>query len=131
MSEPVAPPPVNPLKGLRGVFAAVLALESIVVALALLVLPKFGGGAGPVATAVVGGLAAVMLLAAFVQRRPWGLAVALVLQVALIVVGFLTTVGLSVMGVVFALVWGALLYMRQDVAGRMARGELPSQQPRE
>jgi hypothetical protein len=133
VSEPVPPPPVDPLKGLRGVYAAVLALESIVVALALLVLPKFGGGGGPVATSVVGGLAVLMLAAAFVQRRSWGLAVALVLQVALIVAGFLTVVGLGVMGVVFALVWGALLYMRQDVAGRMARGELPAQQqqPRE
>jgi hypothetical protein len=131
MSEPVVPPPVDPLKGLRGVYAAVLALESIVVALALLVLPKFDGGAGPVATAVVGGLAVLMLAAAFVQRRSWGLAVALALQVALIVAGFLTVLGLGIMGLVFAGVWGALLYMRQDVAGRMARGELPSQQPRD
>jgi hypothetical protein len=131
MTEPVPPPPVDPLKGLRGVFAAVLLLESIVVALALLVLPKFDGGAGPVATSVVGGLAVLMLAAAFVQRRPWGLAVALVLQAAVIVAGFLTVVGLGVIGVVFALVWAVLLYMRQDVAGRMARGELPSQQPRD
>jgi Protein of unknown function (DUF4233) len=131
VSEPApAPPPIDPLKGLRGVFAAVLLLESIVVALALLVLPKFGGGAGPVATSVVGGLAVLMLLAAFVQRRPWGLAVALVLQVALIVVGFLTTLGLGIMGLVFALVWIALLLMRRDVAGRMARGELPAQRLR-
>src|SRR3954454_24465674 len=130
MSTP-APLPVDPLKGLRGVYAAVLALESIVGAMALLVLPKFGGGGGPVATLVFGGLGLLMLAAAFVQRRPWGLAVALALQVALIVAGFLTVVGLGVMGVVFALVWGALLYMRQDVAGRMARGELPSQQPRD
>ena len=41
MSAEVTPPPVDPLKGLRGVYAAVLALESIVVALALLVLPLF------------------------------------------------------------------------------------------
>lgn len=123
MSQPV----IDPLKGLRGVFAAVLLLESIVVALALLVLPKFGGGAGPVATTVVGGLAVLMLVVAFVQRRPWGLAVALALQVAMIVCGFLVVVGLGVLGVVFALVWAALLLMRRDVAGRMARGELPAQ----
>jgi hypothetical protein len=131
MTEPVPPPPVDLLQGLRGVFAAVLLLESIVVALALLVLPKFDGGAGPVATSVVGGLAVLLLAAAFVQRRPWGLAVALVLQAAVIVAGFLTVIGLGVIGVVFALVWAVLLYMRQDVAGRMARGELPSQQPRD
>ena len=32
----------DPMKGLRGVFAALLVLEAIVVGLALLVLPKFG-----------------------------------------------------------------------------------------
>jgi hypothetical protein len=133
MTEPddrPALPPIDPLKGLRGVYAAVLALESIVVGLALLVLPKFGTGASPAATAVVGGLAVLMLLAAFVQRRPWGLAVALVLQVAVIVAGFLVVVGLGVVGVVFALVWAGLLLMRRDVAGRMARGELPAQRLR-
>jgi hypothetical protein len=36
-----------------------------------------------------------------------------------------------VMGVVFALVWGAILMMRRDLLGKMARGELPSQQVRE
>ena len=34
----------DPTKGLRGVYAAVLVLEAIVVGLALLVLPKFGAG---------------------------------------------------------------------------------------
>jgi hypothetical protein len=29
---------------------------------------------------------------------------------------------------VFGLVWSALLMMRRDVAAKMARGELPSQQ---
>ena len=37
----------DPMKGLRGVYAATLTLEAIVVALALLVLPKFGEGATP------------------------------------------------------------------------------------
>ena len=123
-----APAPVDPMKGLRGVFAAVLVLESIVVALALLVLPKFSPGTDAVGTWLIGGLAVLMLLTAFVQRRPWGLGVALGLQVATIVVGLVLVPALGVMGIVFALVWGTLLWMRRDVQGRMDRGELPSQQ---
>jgi hypothetical protein len=125
-AEPAPAPPPDPMKGLRGVYAATLILESIVVLLALLVLPKFGAGATPVGVAVIGGLAVVMIVAAFLQRRPWGLALALVLQVVTIACGFLV-LALGVMGVVFALVFVGLRLLRRDVARKMARGELPSQ----
>ena len=124
------PAPTDPMKGLRGVFAAVLALESIVVLLSLLVLSKFGGGATPAGTAVIAGLGVAMIVAAGLQRRPWGLGLALALQVAVIACGLLVP-ALGVMGLVFALVWVGLLLMRRDVARKMARGELPSQQPRD
>lgn len=117
----------DPLKGLRGVFAATLVLESIVVLLALLVLPKFGDGATPAGVAVIVAVAAAMIMAAGLQRWPWGLGLALVLQVAMVACGLLVP-ALGVLGVVFGLVWGGLLLLRRDVAGRMARGELPSQQ---
>ncbi|MDN5857097.1 MAG: DUF4233 domain-containing protein [Pseudonocardia sp.] len=108
----------DPAKGIRGIFAMVLVLEAIVVGLALLVLPKFGGGASGPGIAVIGGLAVAMVLAAGVQRRPWGLAVALLLQVAMIVAGFLLVPALGVMGVVFAVVWALLLWMRSEVTRR-------------
>ena len=38
---------------------------------------------------------------------------------------------LGIMGVVFALVWGGILLLRRDLMGKMARGELPSQQVRD
>ena len=79
----------DPTKGLRAVYAAVLVLEAIVVGLALLVLPKFGVGATPLGVGLIGGLAVAMVLASGVQRRPWGLAVALALQVATIACGLL------------------------------------------
>jgi hypothetical protein len=120
----------DPMKGLRGVFAATLVLESIVVLLALLVLPKFGDGATPFGVAAIASLAVAMIVAAGLQRRSWGLRLALGLQVVMILCGLLVT-ALGVMGVVFALVWGGLLLLRRDVAGRMARGELPSQQLRD
>lgn len=128
MSTP-APAP-DPMKGIRGVFAATLVLESIVVGLALLVLPKFGEGATPTGVAVISALAVAMLVACGLQRKPWGLGLALGLQVAMIACGLLVP-ALGAMGVVFALVWIGLLLLRRDVAGKMARGELPSQQLRE
>jgi hypothetical protein len=118
------------MKGLRGVYAATLTLEAIVVALSLLVLAKFGEGATPLGVTVIVALAVAMVVAAGLQRRPWGLWLALGLQVAVIACGLLVP-ALGVMGVVFALVWAGILLLRRDLAGKMARGELPSQQVRD
>ena len=129
-SEPGPAPIPDPTKGLRGVFAALLVLESIVVGLALLVLPKFGAGAvssQPLGVTLIAGLAVAMIVAAGLQRRPWGLTFALVLQAATIACGLLVP-ALAVMGVVFAAVWAGILLMRRDVLRKMERGELPAQQ---
>jgi hypothetical protein len=120
----------DPMKGLRGVYAATLTLEAIVVALALLVLPKFGEGATPFGVTVISALAVAMVVAAGLQRRPWGLGFALALQAVMIVCGLLVP-ALGVMGVVFALVWAGILLLRRDLLGKMARGELPGQQVRD
>jgi hypothetical protein len=120
----------DPMKGLRGVFAATLTLEAIVVALSLLVLAKFGAGATALGVSVITALAVAMVVAAGLQRRPWGLRLALALQVVMIACGLLVP-ALGVMGVVFALVWGGLLLLRRDLAGKMARGELPAQRARD
>jgi hypothetical protein len=97
------------------------------VGLALLVLPKFGAGATPLGVTLIAGLAVAMIVAAGLQRRPWGLTLALVLQAATIACGLLVP-ALAVMGVVFAAVWGGILLMRRDVLRKMERGELPAQQ---
>ncbi|MCW0214692.1 MAG: DUF4233 domain-containing protein [Pseudonocardia sp.] len=123
----IRPPARDPMKGIRGIFAAVLVLETIAVLLALLVVSKFTEGAlNGAGLAIVWVLALLMVVACAVQRKPWGLGFALVLQVALIACGFIHA-SLAVLGVIFGLVWVALLLMRRDVAGKMARGELPSQ----
>src|SRR3954453_202947 len=70
----------DPMKGIRGVFAAVLVLESIVVLLALLVFARFGNGPPAVGVAVIVGLAVLMIVGSGLQRRPWGLGYALVVQ---------------------------------------------------
>ncbi len=113
------------MRGLRGVFAATLALESIVVALALLVLSKFGAGATVSGVSAIVALAVAMVVAAGLQRRRWGLGLALVLQLAMVTCGLLVPV-LGVLGVVFSLVWAGLLMLRREVAARTARGEPPA-----
>lgn len=120
------PPARDPWKGLRGVMAGTLALEAIVVALALLVVAKFGGALGTVSGAVVAGLAVAMAVASGLQRRRWGVGLALGLQVLMIVSGVLVP-ALGVLGVVFGLVWVYLMYVRAEVARRMAAGLLPGQ----
>ncbi|MQA14252.1 MAG: DUF4233 domain-containing protein [Pseudonocardiaceae bacterium] len=101
-------------------------MEAILVALALLVVVRFGytGAAGAWYT---GALAAAMALAAGLQRRRWGLGLALVLQVAM-VAGAFAHYSLGVAGLLFCLVWAYLLYVRRVVARRMAEGSLPVQQ---
>jgi hypothetical protein len=121
----------DPMKGIRGVFAATLVLEAIVVLLALLVFARFGNGPTTLGVTVIPGLAVLMIVGAGLQRRSWGLGYALALQAVTIVAGFLLTVPLGIVGLIFALVWAGLLLMRRDVAQKMARGELPAQQVRE
>ena len=125
MSTPVPEVP-DPTRGLRGVFAAVLVLEAIVVGLALLVLPKFGAGATPLGVGLIGGLAVAMVVASGLQRRPWGLALALVLQASTVACGLLVP-ALALVGLLFAAVWAGILLMRRDVLRKMERGELPAQ----
>ncbi|MEJ8279027.1 DUF4233 domain-containing protein [Pseudonocardia spirodelae] len=116
------------MKGARGVFAATLVLEAIVVLLALLVLPRFGSGSTALGFGVVAGIAVAMIVASGLQRRPWGLGAALALQVLLLVAAVVFLSSLVVVAVVFILVWAVLVWMRREVARRMAAGTLPSQQ---
>ncbi len=116
----------DPVRGLRGVYAAVLVLEAIVVGLALLVLPKFGAGATPSGVGLIGGLAVAMVVASGLQRRPWGLGLALGLQAATIACGLLVP-ALAIVGLIFTAVWAGILLMARDVRRRYARGELPAQ----
>lgn len=123
--EGVRPAP-DPWKGFRGVLAATLILESIVVLLTLLVVTKIGDNGGALGVGVVLALAVAMIMTTRYLGRPWGIWVGGALQLVMIACGFLVG-ALGALGVVFALVWGALLAMRRDVAAKMARGELPSQ----
>jgi Protein of unknown function (DUF4233) len=119
-SAPAPRKPSDPWKGLRGVMAGTLFMEAIVVGLAMLVVAKLGGGMSSVAGLAVGLLALAMLVAAFIQRRRWGLPVALALQLAMIAYWPLVPL-LGVLGLVFSLVWGYLLWLRRDLGRRLDR----------
>ena len=108
----------DPLQGLRGIFAGTLVMEAIVVGLALLVVDRLGGGVAGPAGWYTTGLALAMLVAAGVQRRRWGLGLALTLQVAM-VAGWFAHPALGGLGLLFVLVWGYLLYVRWAVARRL------------
>jgi uncharacterized membrane protein len=119
--------PSDPMKSFVGVMAATLILEVIVVLLAMPVLAKLGDGLATWQGLLVGALALALLLTCAFLRRPWGKWVAAGLQVVMIACWF-AVVALGILGLVFGLVWTGLLWMRWDVARRMAEGRLPSQQ---
>src|SRR5690606_3977982 len=66
-----APAPPDPWKGLRGVMAGTLVLESIVVLLALPIVADVGGGLTWVSGGYLVGLAVLMIRGAACWRAPW------------------------------------------------------------
>ncbi|MEU4316395.1 DUF4233 domain-containing protein [Nocardia sp. NPDC024068] len=125
-SEPTAPAPPDPWKGLRGVMAGALVLEAITVLLALPVVADIAGGITWVSGTYLVALAAVMFAGAGLQRRSWAIPFNLGLQV-LVLAGGVFHLSIAVIGVVFLLVWAIILWLRADVKRRMEEGSLPSQ----
>jgi hypothetical protein len=117
----------DPMRSFGGVMALTLILEVIVVLLAMPVVAKLGDGLATWQGVLVGVLALALVVTCAFLRRPWGRWVAAGLQVVMIACWF-AVVALGILGLVFGLVWAVLLWMRWDVAKRMAEGRLPSQQ---
>jgi hypothetical protein len=125
-AKTVTPPPKDPMKGFRGVVAGTLILEAITVALALPVINKLGDGITSGLGWTVLGISLVLLVLCGMLKRGWALPVVLVLQLALIAMaGALPAI--AIIGVVFLAVYLWLLWLRRDVARRMAAGTLMSQ----
>ncbi|WP_158880713.1 DUF4233 domain-containing protein [Amycolatopsis anabasis] len=123
----VRPPAKDPLKSFRGVMAGALIMEAITVALALPVIAKLGGGIGTGKGWAVIAIAVALVLCCGVLKRPWSAPVVLALQLGLIAF-FFALPAVAVIGFVFLAIWLWLLWLRKDVAKRMAEGRLPSQQ---
>lgn len=124
--EPQAAAAPDPWKGLRGVMAGALVLEAITVLLALPVVADIAGGVTWVSGTYLVALAVLMIAGAGLQRRPWAIPFNLGLQV-LVLVGGIFHISIAVIGVIFLIVWGFILVLRNDVARRMAAGTLPAQ----
>lgn len=111
-----APDPVRAARALRGAAAAILALEGIAVLFVPRgVAPTDEGLSGSWLTALLV-LAVVLVLAAGVQRRPWGLLAGTALQVPLLLTGVLTS-AMFFVGGVFLLIWLYLLQVRKELLG--------------
>ncbi|TRW88414.1 DUF4233 domain-containing protein [Mycolicibacterium sp. 018/SC-01/001] len=122
-----APAPPDPWKSFRGVMAGTLILEAIVVLLALPVVSAVGGGLSGASTGYVVGVAALLLLMAGVQGRPWAIWANLGVQL-LLVAGWALYPGIGFIGLLFVVVWLLIAYLRAEVLRRQKRGLLPGQQ---
>ncbi|CAN5283391.1 DUF4233 domain-containing protein [soil metagenome] len=128
MSEETGtPPPPDPWKSFRGVMAGTLILEAIVVLLALPVVSAVGGGLNGFSMAYLIGFAVFLILLSGMQGRPWAIWANLGVQV-LLIAGWVVYPGVGFMGLVFAVVWGMIAYLRGEVLRRQRRGLLPGQQ---
>ena len=121
------PAPPDPWKSFRGVMAGTLILESVVVLLALPVVGAVGGGLNAFSMAFLIGFAVVLVLMAGIQGRPWAIWANLGVQLVLIA-GWVVYPGVGLMGLLFAVVWMLIAYLRGEVLRRQRRGLLPGQQ---
>ncbi|MET0698764.1 MAG: DUF4233 domain-containing protein [Mycobacterium sp.] len=107
--------------------AGTLILESIVVLLALPVVATVGGGLTTFSMAFLIGFAFLLVLMSGIQGRSWAIWANLGVQVVLIA-GWAIYPGVGMMGVLFAVVWLLIVYLRAEVLRRQRAGLLPSQQ---
>ncbi|MDU0479393.1 DUF4233 domain-containing protein [Staphylococcus chromogenes] len=122
-------PVKDPMKGLRGVMAGTLVLESIALLLVLTVIAKVDSGAhwttfNWVFITVLG---VVHFLWGFMQKKSYALAVNIALQVIAVVGGFVVHYSAGMMGLIFAGVWVYILILRKNLLERMRRGLLTTQ----
>lgn len=100
----------------RGALAGVLGLEALVVLLVPRALAASSSGLGATKTLILVGLAVLLILAAGMLRRPYGVGVGTVMQVPLMLTGIWLG-AMFVVGAIFWAVWYRLLMLRRDVVG--------------
>jgi len=107
----------NPGAAVRGAAAGLLAVEALVLLLAIQPIRVLGGSLSGAGVAAVITLAVVALVIAASMRRRWAWIAGTVLQIALLACGLLHW-SLGVLGVVFGLVWLYSLNVRRTVLGK-------------
>ncbi len=121
------PQPPDPWKSFRGVMAGTLILEAIVMMLALPVVATSGSGLTAVSGGYLVGLTLVLQEMCGLQGRPWAIWANLGIQVV-VIAGAIIHGAIGFIGVVFAMVWLLIVYLRGEVKRRQDRGLLPGQQ---
>lgn len=106
----------NPEKAVRGLGAGTLALEALVLLLAIQPIRVVGGDLGGAAIAVIVALAVACVVLAGRMGRPWAWHAGTVVQGLLMLSGLLHW-SLLVLGVIFALVWAYALHVRRVILG--------------
>ncbi|WP_046571701.1 DUF4233 domain-containing protein [Micromonospora sp. HK10] len=106
----------DPVKAVRGLGAGTLALEALVLVLAIQPIRVVGGDLGGPAIAVIVTLAVACVLLAGQMKRRWAWHAGTVLQGLLMLAGLLHW-SLFVLGVTFALVWAYALHVRRVILG--------------
>ncbi len=106
----------DPAAAVRGVGAGALAIEALVLLLAVVPLAKLGGHRTGAAIGVTLGIAALCAVLAGLLRYRWAWYAGAALQVVLFAGGLLH-LALAVLGVLFAAVWGYVLSVRRTVLG--------------
>lgn len=104
---------------MKGIAAAVLVFEGMVVLFATLVALDLSAVDDGTLWAVGGGLSVLCVVAAGLLRRPWGYAVGSALQVAVVAAGLVVPV-MFFLGLLFAGLWFFALHLARKVARAQA-----------
>src|SRR5207245_9165736 len=107
----------NPAAAVRGVGAGALAIEALVLLMAIVPLAKVGGAHAGAAVGAAIGLAVLSGVLAGLLRHTWAWYAGIALQVVLFGCGLLH-VALAVLGLLFGAVWAYVLKVRRTVLGR-------------
>jgi hypothetical protein len=100
----------------RGALAGVLGLEALVVLLVPRAIAFTSTGLGVTRTVALLALAAVMIVAAGLQRRSFGIGVGSFLQLPYLLTG-VWLLAMFVVAAVFIAIWLRLLYLRHELVG--------------
>ncbi|MEU2613583.1 DUF4233 domain-containing protein [Micromonospora sp. NPDC007271] len=106
----------NPEKAVRGLGAGTLALEALVLLLAIQPIRVVGGHLSTAAIGAIVALAVVCVVLAGQMKRSWAWHAGTAVQGLLMLSGLLHW-SLLVLGIIFALVWAYALHVRRVILG--------------
>ncbi len=116
MSEPRQSGLRNPEASVRGVGAAALVVQGLVLLLGILPLRVLGAAGGGGTGALVA-LAVLSFALAGLLRRRWAWWAGGAVPAVLVICGFLVHPSLGVLGLIFGAVWFYVLHVRRTVLG--------------